>query len=1038
MTLVKLAVLDDAEIRLPKGRVTPTATHLFALTLLLSLDPSKLWSRQDLQDFLFGGAERRLAAHSLRQLLYRLRQLGLEFEERANGLRLTNISIHGPLEHLREMTADARSNIPPDGLRVLAAYAPTLSEPYLEWLDDIRGLLNARIRHLLNDDLRRFRDAHDWDATLKICNALAVLDPLNDEIVSIRAEALALVGRKTEALDTLDRHARTLDDDADSVTTNARLRARIVKLAPLKRLSTMRGRDKCLSFLEKEWSSTDGSGARLSAIIGQAGMGKTRVADEFASRIAISRGHVLRFSCDSQMRSHPLALFYHLLPQLRSMRGSLGANPEYRSALARIRPVAGTSEQLIGGDDSAEALRAEIQLALIDIFDAVTSEHPCLLIVDDAHHLDDASASVLRALATGANTAMLHILACLRPTHVESPLLLSSHRGAIHHLDPLNDGESLRLVLELRRDSVMDDDRLTWCIREAAGNPFYLQTLALHDGVEETLPNSLLSFARGLYSALSIDSRTVLEVCLLLGSHASLARVQHAAEVRDGAMLVALRELEDSGLVQFREGLLIGPHLLLVDSMVSFIPTAVAAMLRKRVADLLVGEYGESDLPPGIAWAAAQHLIGAGEPVAATHLIQRCARNAATLGEASAATELLAQALNVQLPSPLRTVLLDDQILYARAGGEWHLVASALRDRLLLAGDTDEDAERIAELRFQIIEADVVQGVNGADAATALSALLSDETAAPSIRIRSAVRLLVFADMALDPVSAREVFDYVSTFSGSLAADDVHLLRAGVVFHTAFGDADKAAMLAQHLIQLFPNPSAAEIVRQARHFAAFSFYRLRQSHLAAPICEANYEFTIARGILSDALYAASLRTDIAIADGDFIAARTWFSKCETAARGVSPNIHAPNAGYYANAGMLAMREGRFDDAEQSFLKPLREYSLQRVPRHRSVSLALSIRLKQLRGDTIFNETDEQELNALYEKGRSLGEQDTVVEALWCARNLRGDTTGASALLTEYLSVHRRERGFPEFSLFSSTSSDGAWHIYDGPLPRLPD
>ena len=108
MPTVRLVLLDDAKIFLPKGRVTPVATHLFALSLLFTLDSNKLWSRLELQQLLFGEAEKKLAAHSLRQMLYKLRRHGLEFEERPTGLRLMNVSIDGPLDRSRKQRAGFR------------------------------------------------------------------------------------------------------------------------------------------------------------------------------------------------------------------------------------------------------------------------------------------------------------------------------------------------------------------------------------------------------------------------------------------------------------------------------------------------------------------------------------------------------------------------------------------------------------------------------------------------------------------------------------------------------------------------------------------------------------------------------------------------------------------------------------------------------------------------------------------------------------------------------------------------------------------
>src|SRR5678816_3772954 len=96
------------------------------------------------------------------------------------------------------------------------------------------------------------------------------------------------------------------------------------------------------------------------------------------------------------IRDSPHSLFKFLLPTLRSLRGSLGADPALRPHLDRLT-----------GDDCAESpmepafvesVKSELQLALVDLVAAVASEQALLLAIDDAQYLDLASRSVLGAL----------------------------------------------------------------------------------------------------------------------------------------------------------------------------------------------------------------------------------------------------------------------------------------------------------------------------------------------------------------------------------------------------------------------------------------------------------------------------------------------------------------------------------------------------------------------------------------------------------------------------------------------------------------
>jgi hypothetical protein len=339
--------------------------------------------------------------------LYKLRQIGLRFEEHAAGLRLRNAKIVGPVDVLRAMDIRARCRLTPADLEILPSYLPPLPKAFIAWLDDVKGGIESEMRQLSLADLETCRMSHAWDDVLRLSETLMSFDAANEEVVRSRAEALAMTGHREAALQVLDTFTRETSPSTDAIALLQSVRARIVKTSITRRAGTLRARKECLTLLDAEWAQLASEGARVSAVLGVAGLGKTRVAEEFAARIAFRGGHVLRFNCDGQARQQPLSLFSHILPSLRAMRGSLGASPEYKASLALVRPANDGTEPTMPEGLSLEARRADIQSALIDLLEAVTSERPMLLIVDEAHLLDAASRAVLRALTTMANTAML-------------------------------------------------------------------------------------------------------------------------------------------------------------------------------------------------------------------------------------------------------------------------------------------------------------------------------------------------------------------------------------------------------------------------------------------------------------------------------------------------------------------------------------------------------------------------------------------------------------------------------------------------------
>jgi hypothetical protein len=964
-------------------------------------------------------------------LLYRLKKLGAPLAMKHDDVWLPAAFVTSPMQRMSALDPEDRAQLEAQDLKVLPSYSPQVSPSFADWLDGERSAIDLQIRNLLLSDLRQLHLSHSWTYLARLSEVLMSLDFNNEEVVRARVEALALLGRKSEALSILDSYVTDTDDVGRNEPLR-RLRSQVVR-SPMTRYSAkLHGRAAAMAFIEDEWSKVGTGGGRQAVIVGPAGLGKTRLAEDFSARVLLSHERVIRYGCDEQSRSRPLALFSDILPELRAMRGSIGAAPSYRPVLALVRPPSDASDTSAARTPLAlgrDALRLEIQHGLVDLIEAVSEEGRVLLLIDDAHLLDEASCTVLHALSARTNSAAILILACVRPGHHESALLIQGSRNSVHSLHPLSLAESKRLLLELPAAAQLTDLQIEWCLKQANGNPFYLQALAARGSAGSAgVPFDIRTLASTSYYSLRPASRAVLEVCLLLDTHASIHRVVAIAGVEDNALLPSLRELEERDLVHFEQGILRGPHALLLEALRDLLPTSVKALLHHRIAAFLERECVADQYASALAWASAQSWLAAGEPESATRLIRKCAQRAVALGEPAVAAELLWQVTRADLPHSLCKELLDDLIRYAEAGGCRQIAVSALHHRLSLAEDLEEGRHDVQGLQLRLIEAELLNGSQLVAAVPRLTSLLADESASSQVRARAAARLMVIADVELDRELAERVRAELPCLIKSEETAPT-LQRAQLVYHTSFGDPVIAHQLAMDLLARFPRAEASEISSSARSFAAFAFHRLRDAHRASLIAEESFAFVSERGALSEALYFASLRTDVAITEGDFEAARLWLDKSDEVARGGLPSKLSPNSGYYANAGVLSMREGRYAEAEEFFRFPLREYSILAAARYRAISIAISLRLRQLSGQEIADGETVGLLAQLYDKGRNMGGQDTIVETLWCAYVMSGEEQTASELLRDYLATHRRERSLPEWSLRHTTAADMAWQAY---------
>ena len=1029
MTTIKLSLFGDSRIFINNKPITSGATHLFALTFLLAQTQERRLTRSTLQQYLFASVSPRQASHSLRQLLYRLRCLGIDLDERATGLRLVAANISRADEHLRALTLPEIDALRSEALCFLPSYAPNLPASYLEWVEGVRDAAEYQVRHLLRHQLETLRDSQSWATAVHLGRLLLESDPFDEGIVATVAESLAILGRRQEALSLLDGYARDIACERRTSPLHL-LRLRVNKLPESKREPGLYGRESSLLFLQRQWDTPDAKGARQLALVGHSGVGKTRLANAFAAKLLLNGTNVVRYECDLHSRDQPFSLFSQLLPELRRMRGSLGASPDHSSTLSRICQIAGFDEILPDLEASFGTFRNKAQAALIDLFEAISSEGRVLLIVDDAHHLDDASRSVIRALTGTANDADVVIILCLRRSP-SGQTLLNHKRCVALAVEPLSERASHALLSDILADRSVPTSHVAWCLEHAAGNPFYLHVLANHSKQTSTsTPFDIHSLAARTYSALSSEARSVLESCLFLGRFATLDRVHAITHIGDDGLITALRALEDQDLIHSVNGVLSGPHALLHDALRALIPSSIAALIHRRIALTLQEECIQEGLAPSLALIAARSWLTAGDPRAATRLLRQCASHACSLGEPGMAVSLLSEVLTSPLPSSLRAMVLEDLISYEQAVGSQAKAAAALRDRYQIACESSESPTVLSELELRIVEADLLNGGRLESAVDPLLGLLEDPTVGTCVRLRAAVRLMILADQDLDVRLALRVHNSAQCLKADEHEAEFLFIQEELIFNTSFGDVTTAQQLAEKLAASFPTPSLDAFATKSRSSAAYAFYRLRAWQRAIDICEDTYGFMSRHRAASHALYSASLLAEMAVTDGRLTDAAVWLGRANSAAGGTAPHQISPSSGLYYAASVLSMIEGRYDDAEHFYLAPERNFPILAAARNRAVSTAIGLRIRQLRGDAGSMSGELASLETLYERGRKLGGQDSIVETLWCARIMCDDVRAASDLLHDYLTLYRRENSQPDWSLRSVTAADEAWQRID--------
>lgn len=244
-------------------------------------------------------------------------------------------------------------------------------------------------------------------------------------------------------------------------------------------------RDHEMQRLRGEIDAVERSAGRLVLLAGEAGAGKTRLAQEVTLE-ARNRGFLVAAgSCYSQRQATPFYPFLEALPVLyAALPPAIRSEaPRRWSHVGRLLPDAGIPIPPPSADGLEEGER--LFRAVSELLEAAADAAPVLLAFDDLHWADDSSLDLLRHLARRTRASRVLILGVYRDGEIERghPLegtLLELHRQqlvsevAVHRL---NREGTAALVAETVGEGDVPAGLVELLYRRTDGNPFFVREL---------------------------------------------------------------------------------------------------------------------------------------------------------------------------------------------------------------------------------------------------------------------------------------------------------------------------------------------------------------------------------------------------------------------------------------------------------------------------------------------------------------------------------------------------------------------------------
>ena len=422
---------------------------------------------------------------------------------------------------------------------------------------------------------------------------------------------------------------------------------RAVVPASLIRPPRLVGRERELASLDRAWSAQ-----RPFLLVGEAGIGKTRLLHEFSA----GRAGVVAIRARPGDEGIAYAVLARLLRALLAEH-EIALDANRTRELALVLPELGTPVAL-SGQAQRLLLHRAVDATLVDAVAAGV----VAVIVDDLHFADDASVEFVQALVQSDALAALRWGFAQRPA--DAGAAVTKMRGALEEsgrvetvaVQPLDLAQLAALIDSLGLPE-LDVERLAPALlRHTGGNSmFALETLkdlllsghaaTLGDGARLPQPVSVGALVERRLAQLSSEALRLARVAALAGPEFSAELAAAVLDAHPLDIAEPWRELEAAQVL--RDGAF--AHDLVFEATRKSVPEPIARLLHRRIAAHLLARQA---LPDSIAphWAGAAEWREAGAAYAAaarrareasqrTHEVE-CWRLAADAFDRAAASEL--------------------------------------------------------------------------------------------------------------------------------------------------------------------------------------------------------------------------------------------------------------------------------------------------------------------------------------------------------------------------------------------------------------
>ena len=268
-------------------------------------------------------------------------------------------------------------------------------------------------------------------------------------------------------------------------------------------LTPLVGREEELERLSRRWERARGGEGQLVLVVGEPGIGKSRLIQEFHAQLGETPHTWVEWSSSQLLQNtplHPIVEWSRLrfggadapdgqrLAELENALRSVGLDADEYAPLLALLVEAPQTENRPAAFAPEELRRRQLAAITAWVLAGARSQ-PIVLAFEDLHWADPTSLDLMRALAERGAQAPLLVIATTRP-EFRPPWSVSAHHSVIS-LSPLDRAQVARMVRQLASRHAMSQEVIEGVSERSGGVPLFVEEvtrLLLERGVAGGAP----------------------------------------------------------------------------------------------------------------------------------------------------------------------------------------------------------------------------------------------------------------------------------------------------------------------------------------------------------------------------------------------------------------------------------------------------------------------------------------------------------------------------------------------------------------------